>query len=164
MSIWTFCLWNNQSLGQRWLLTTVRAVDNTSVLACWHWSLTKDSTVDLLLLTHQLWPDNYAPYCDTGHPLIMVISEDPWHSPLALEPSWLVLTTLNCMIRFNVIYVLYLHTNQTEYILFFLFFFTFSNCFLTFYFVSLLFSFDFFFIHVYIKRERGRSCIFPYLL
>ena len=21
-------------------------------------------------------------YCDTGHPFIMVISEDPWHSPL----------------------------------------------------------------------------------
>lgn len=33
---------------------------------CWradigqNWPNSKDSTVDLLLLTHQLWPDNYA--------------------------------------------------------------------------------------------------------
>ena len=39
----------------------------------------------ILIYTLQSWPlsgEGSLAYCNTGHPFIMVISEDPWHSHL----------------------------------------------------------------------------------
>ena len=47
----------------------------------------------ILTYARHLWPFSsegslaYHTYCDTGHPFIMVISEDPWHSHL-LPSVW----------------------------------------------------------------------------
>ena len=67
---WTF-RYTTMALRWNWNLCRWRA---SNFDLCWHsWPLSSEGS----LACHT--------YCDTGHPFIMVISEDPWYSHLLLS-------------------------------------------------------------------------------